>query len=113
MNVVGFCDKRVVLSKVQSPMSNVLFLTLDFGLWTSLAWTLDFGLWTLDCYFRPDMRLDPILLRRQMKARTPIHTVPIQQSHRRHFQRRTAAISSSGTEAPSRKLKADRACSST
>jgi hypothetical protein len=35
-------------------------------------------------HLRPDVRLDPRLLRRQMKARRPIHPIAIQQRHRRH-----------------------------
>jgi len=59
------------------------------------------------------MGLDPNLLRRQMKARTAIHTVAIQQSHGRHLKAPyKQQLILSGTEAPSRKLKAERACSS-
>jgi len=41
--------------------------------------------------FRTDMRFDPNLLRRQMKARTAIHTVAVQQSHGRHLQSLTSS----------------------
>jgi hypothetical protein len=40
----------------------------------------------LDRYFSADVRLDPILLCRQMKPRRSVHTISIQQRHRPHFQ---------------------------
>jgi hypothetical protein len=57
-------------------------MTLDLGLWT-LDWmgTLDYG------YFRPDMRLDVVLFRGQMKTRTAIKPIAIQERYRGHLER--------------------------
>ena len=63
--------------------------------------------------FRANMSAHGAFLRSKMKTRRSIYAIAVQQSHRPAFAAGAHAHQFFGHEAPSRKLKAERACSST